>query len=103
MGNLAAETMARCRLVWPDVCRCWLPVWLPIPLAQLTFDKSGPPTDRSAPHSPDPGARPKPTQVASRPDCRPDRLLRMAVQPTIGVASTDGATAPVRRCLAASH
>ena len=29
MGDLAAETMARCRLMWPDVCRRWLPVWLP--------------------------------------------------------------------------
>jgi hypothetical protein len=29
IGHLAAETMARCRLVWPDVCRRWLPVWLP--------------------------------------------------------------------------
>jgi hypothetical protein len=29
MGNLAAETMARRRLVWPDVCGPWLPVWLP--------------------------------------------------------------------------
>ena len=24
MSNLAAETMARCRLMWPDVCRRWL-------------------------------------------------------------------------------
>jgi hypothetical protein len=29
MGDLAAQTMAGCRLVWPDVCRRWLPVWLP--------------------------------------------------------------------------
>jgi hypothetical protein len=29
MGDLAAETMAGCRLMWPDVCRRWLPVWLP--------------------------------------------------------------------------
>ena len=29
MGNLAAQTMAGCRLMWPDVCRRWLPVWLP--------------------------------------------------------------------------
>jgi hypothetical protein len=29
MGDLAAETMARCRLVWPGICRHWLPVWLP--------------------------------------------------------------------------
>jgi hypothetical protein len=29
MGQLAAETMAGCRLAWPGVCRCWLPVWLP--------------------------------------------------------------------------
>jgi hypothetical protein len=29
MGDLAAQTMAGCRLVWPDICRRWLPVWLP--------------------------------------------------------------------------
>jgi hypothetical protein len=29
MGDLAAETMASCRLMWPGVCRRWLPVWLP--------------------------------------------------------------------------
>ena len=29
MGDLAAETMARCRLMWPGVCRRWLPFWLP--------------------------------------------------------------------------
>jgi hypothetical protein len=38
MGHLAAETMARRRLVWLDICRHWLPVWLPkISLASLTF------------------------------------------------------------------
>ena len=31
MGDLAAETVARCRLMWPGVCRRWLPVWLPDP------------------------------------------------------------------------
>ena len=25
MGRLAAKTMARCRLMWPEVCRRWLP------------------------------------------------------------------------------
>jgi hypothetical protein len=36
MGDLAAETLASCRLMWPDVCRRWLPVWLPgISLASL--------------------------------------------------------------------
>jgi len=30
MGDLAAATMADCRLAWPDVCRRWLPVWLPL-------------------------------------------------------------------------
>jgi hypothetical protein len=29
MGDLAGETVAGCRLVWPDACRRWLPVWLP--------------------------------------------------------------------------
>jgi len=29
MGNLAAETMAGCRLMWPDIRRRWLPGWLP--------------------------------------------------------------------------
>ncbi len=29
IGQLAAETMARGCLMWPDVCRHWLPVWLP--------------------------------------------------------------------------
>jgi hypothetical protein len=29
MGHLAAPTMAGCRLMWPDTCRRWLPVWLP--------------------------------------------------------------------------
>jgi hypothetical protein len=29
MGQLAAKTTARCRLMWPDICRCWLPVRLP--------------------------------------------------------------------------
>jgi hypothetical protein len=28
-GDLAAETVAGCRLVSPDACRRWLPVWLP--------------------------------------------------------------------------
>ena len=25
IGHLAAQTMARCRLTWPDACRRWLP------------------------------------------------------------------------------
>jgi hypothetical protein len=29
MGDLAARTMAGCRLMWPHICRRWLPVWLP--------------------------------------------------------------------------
>src|SRR5262249_5289853 len=29
MGHLAGQTMAGCRLMSPDVCRRWLPVWLP--------------------------------------------------------------------------
>src|SRR5262245_6319607 len=29
MGDLAAQTMAGCRLMWPGVCGRWLPVWLP--------------------------------------------------------------------------
>lgn len=28
MGDLVAETMAGCCLMWPDACRRWLPVWL---------------------------------------------------------------------------
>jgi hypothetical protein len=28
-GDLSAETMAGRRLAWPDICRRWLPVWLP--------------------------------------------------------------------------
>jgi hypothetical protein len=28
MGDLAAQSMAGCRLMWPGVCWCWLPVWL---------------------------------------------------------------------------
>jgi hypothetical protein len=35
MGDLAAETMAGCRLVWPGACRRWLPVWLPEVGAEL--------------------------------------------------------------------
>jgi hypothetical protein len=29
IGDLAAETTARCGLVWPGVRRHWLPIWLP--------------------------------------------------------------------------
>jgi hypothetical protein len=29
MGDLAAQTVAGCRLMWPDICGRWLPVWLP--------------------------------------------------------------------------
>ena len=29
MGDLAATTVAGCRLMWPDACQHWLPVWLP--------------------------------------------------------------------------
>src|SRR5262249_31096596 len=29
MGDLAAEIMAGCRLMWPGVGRRWRPVWLP--------------------------------------------------------------------------
>src|SRR5215469_13941264 len=32
-GHLAAQTMAGCRLAWPDICGRWLPVWLPLELA----------------------------------------------------------------------
>jgi hypothetical protein len=28
VGDLAAETLAGCRLMWHGVCRRWLPVWL---------------------------------------------------------------------------
>jgi len=27
--------MAGCRLMWPDDCRRWLPVWLPLDLEDL--------------------------------------------------------------------
>src|SRR5215472_15587772 len=33
MGDLAGETVADCRLLWPDICRRWLPVWRPIPVS----------------------------------------------------------------------
>jgi hypothetical protein len=36
IGDLAAEIMARCRLMWPEVCRRWLG-GSPISLAPLTF------------------------------------------------------------------
>jgi hypothetical protein len=29
IGHLAGETVAGCRLMWPDACQRWLPVWLP--------------------------------------------------------------------------
>jgi hypothetical protein len=29
IGDLAGQTVAGCRLVWPDMCGRWLPVWLP--------------------------------------------------------------------------
>ena len=35
MGDLAAQTMAGCRPMWPDVCRRWLPVWLPLNRASI--------------------------------------------------------------------
>jgi hypothetical protein len=35
MGHLAAQTMAGCRVMWPDTCRRWLPVWLPLELEDL--------------------------------------------------------------------
>ena len=38
MGDLPAENMARCRLVWPDGCRIGSPFGSPISLAPLTFD-----------------------------------------------------------------
>ena len=47
-GDLAGETVADCRLMWPDACRRWLPVWLPkISLAPLTFDNLSEPTDHA--------------------------------------------------------
>jgi hypothetical protein len=49
MSQLAAETMARRRLVWPNVCRCWLPVWLP----------TGLPADRGSPLAGTPGNEPR--------------------------------------------
>jgi len=30
MGDLAARTMAGCRLMWPDTCRRWIPARLPV-------------------------------------------------------------------------
>ena len=35
MGHLAAQTMAGCRLMSPDICRRWLPVWLPLELEDM--------------------------------------------------------------------
>ena len=35
MGDLAAQTVAGCRLMWPNTCRRWLPVWLPLELEDL--------------------------------------------------------------------
>ena len=29
ISDLAAQTMVGCRLMWPDICRRWLRVWLP--------------------------------------------------------------------------
>ena len=35
MGHLAAQTMAGCRVMWPDTCRRWLPVWPPLEVEDL--------------------------------------------------------------------
>src|SRR5438034_9542962 len=57
MGNLAAETIAGCRLVWPGVCQRWLPLLLPIPLAQLTFSVLAAGSGRMPDTGPDQGGR----------------------------------------------
>ena len=41
MGNLAAETLAGCRLMWPEVCGRWLPVWLPNLVSAANIRKPG--------------------------------------------------------------
>jgi hypothetical protein len=49
--------MAGCRLMWPDVCRHWLPLWLPIPLAPLTFSALAAHSGRMPDTRPDQGGR----------------------------------------------
>jgi hypothetical protein len=46
MGQLAAETMAGRRLMWPDVCLRWLPVWLLVSAASVRYVSR--PADRDA-------------------------------------------------------
>jgi hypothetical protein len=53
IGDLAAETMARCRLMWPEVCRRWLPVWLPNLVSAANLSRQHYPETR-------PGAPPSP-------------------------------------------
>jgi hypothetical protein len=48
MGNLAAQTMAGCRLAWPDICGRCLPVWLPLELEDLTSPSAEPARVRQA-------------------------------------------------------
>ena len=50
MSDLAAETIARCPLMWPDICRRWLPVWLPNLVSAANVRPSGQ-TDRFRRHS----------------------------------------------------
>ena len=45
-SDLAAETMARRRLVWPGACRRWLPVWLPKLISAANVRRLGGLTDR---------------------------------------------------------
>jgi hypothetical protein len=70
IGDLAGETMAGYRLTWPDICRRWLPVWLPNLVSAANVRQPCWPTDGGAA-----------TLLASRPHCRPGRRVRMDFSP----------------------
>ena len=48
-SGVAAETMARRRLVWPGACRHWLPVWLPHLVSAANIRRLGGPIERGGP------------------------------------------------------
>ena len=63
MGHLAAATMARCRLMWPDGCRRWLGGLAPLNrrsrAGRRGADDRGRAGDRDRSGSPSPARRPR--------------------------------------------
>src|SRR6266487_2147160 len=95
ISDLAAQTMADCRLVCPDICRRWLPAWLPdlVSAANVRYLEQAEDRDATAKS---PGSDPGDAHIPGIPPPSPSQPTAPAgpLSSPPAVVSTHEATAP---------